>query len=61
MDFISEIIGCNLKYNYKPSQDGALELVEQNEDIFSCVRHCSEDCLYGWVYHAGNKKVVKNI
>ena len=40
-EIISEIIGCNLKYNYKPKHNvGVLEFVEQNIDIFSCARHC---------------------
>ena len=59
MDFISEIIGCNLQYNVKPSKAEAMELVEQNVDIVACAKHCldSRDCQHGWVYHAGNRKV----
>ena len=61
MKIISEIIGCNLKYNYKPNNESALEFVEQNQNIVSCAKHCldSEDCPYGWVYHTGNKKVFR--
>ena len=60
---ISEIIGCNFQYNYKPGNESGLELVEQNKDIVSCAKHClhSEDCPYGWVYHTGSKKVINII
>ena len=59
LDSISEIIGCNLQYDYKPSNPEALELVGQNVDIVGCSQHCldSKDCRHGWVYHAGNRKV----
>ena len=60
MVIISEIIGCNLKYDYKPSNAEAMELVGQNVDIVACAKHCldfEEKCDHGWVYHAGNRKV----
>ena len=63
MDFVSEIIGCNLKYDYKPSKAEAMKLVEQIEDVVVCAKHCldSKDCRHGWVYHAGNRKVGRMI
>ena len=59
LDFISEIIGCNLQYDYKPSNSESMELVGQNVDIAACAQHCldSKECKHGWVYHAGNRKV----
>ena len=62
MDFISEIIGCNLQYNYQPRNASVMELVEQNLDIVACAKHCLDTrakCQHGWVYHAGNRKVGK--
>ena len=59
MDFISEIIGCNLKYDYKPNNLEAMKLVEEIVEVVACAKHCldSNDCRNGWVYHAGNRQV----
>ena len=61
MDSISEIIGCNLHHNFKPSSKESLKFVKQNVDIVYCAKTCLElrDCRHGWAYHAGNRKVRK--
>ena len=63
MDSISEIIGCNLQYDYKPSKAELMKLVEHIEDLVACAKHCldSNNCPHGWVFDAGKRNVSRII